>query len=104
MGSAASVGITHGAYPTFDVIIASDCLFFKDFHQDLYWLLKSVTAPGGLVFLLQPPRGGTLQLFVDIVRSESIFSCEILSDYLDEVREGHITRHSFLADKSVFKL
>lgn len=82
---------TDRAYPNFDVIIASDCLFFKDFHHDLYWLLKAAIAPGGVVFLLQPRRGRTLDIFIDIVKSDNFFSFEISDNYLCEVGENVLT-------------
>ena len=41
----------------FDRIIAADCLFFRDFHIDLVWLLQTALAAGGIIFMLQPPRG-----------------------------------------------
>ena len=72
-------------FRTFDIVIASDCLFFKDFHPDLYWLLKHVTVPGSVVFMLQPPRSGTMQLFLDIVAMENYFECVLSSDYIPEV-------------------
>ena len=76
---------TPATFPIFDVIIASDCLFFKDFHPDFYWLLKNATAPGGVVLLLQPPRSGTLDLFLAIVRSDGCFRYELTENYLSEV-------------------
>ena len=72
-------------YPTFDIVLASDCLFFKDFHLDLYWLLKHSTSPGSMIFLLQPQRGGTLDMFLDIVKRESDFDWELSNDYLRQV-------------------
>jgi predicted nicotinamide N-methyase len=48
----------------FDVVLASDCLFFREFHLDLIATLTKVLVPGGLVLLLQPARDGSMQLFL----------------------------------------
>lgn len=86
-------------FRTFDVILASDCLFFKDFHQDLYWLIKKVTVPGSIVFMLQPPRSGTMQLFLDLVAAENCFKCDLSSDYIPEVRRVFPTLIYFLVTR-----
>jgi predicted nicotinamide N-methyase len=49
----------------FDRIIASDCMFFETFHDDLVWLLCAALAPDGVVYMLQPRRGRTMQRFLD---------------------------------------
>ena len=49
---------TADAEGKFDRIIAADCLFFRDFHADLVWLLQTALAADGVIFMLQPPRGG----------------------------------------------
>ena len=41
----------------FERIVAADCLIFRDFHDDLVWLLQSALAPNGVIFMLQPARG-----------------------------------------------
>ena len=46
----------------FDRIIAADCLFFRDFHEDLVWLLDAALAPDGVIYMLQPPRGNNFYL------------------------------------------
>eukprot|EP00752_Nemacystus_decipiens_P008448 g7551.t1 len=51
----------------FDLIIASDCLFFKDFHDDLISTIQCLLKPGGRVILVQPQRGGTTNLFMQRV-------------------------------------
>ena len=52
-------GNEEGDKGKFTRIIAADCLFFRDFHVDLVWLLKAALAPAGVIFLLQPRRGET---------------------------------------------
>eukprot|EP00904_Undaria_pinnatifida_P002540 jgi/Undpi1/12287/HiC_scaffold_5.g01963.m1 len=55
----------------FDLIIASDCLFFKDFHGDLKYTIETLLAPNGRAILVQPQRGGTVDLFMRrIARTE----------------------------------
>eukprot|EP00903_Cladosiphon_okamuranus_P016033 g14804.t2 len=51
----------------FDLIVASDCLFFKDFHDDLISTIESLLKPGGRAVLVQPQRGGTASLFMQRV-------------------------------------
>jgi calmodulin-lysine N-methyltransferase len=67
----------------FDVIIASDCLFFKDFHDDLIFVLQNALVPTGVVYLLQPRRGTTMELF--IAKASTWFEIEISEDYSDKV-------------------
>ena len=48
----------------FDLVIAADCLFFSDFHEDLLWTLSHALRENGVVLLLQPRRSGTMHAFV----------------------------------------
>ncbi len=58
----------------FDIIIGADCLFFSDFHEDLLHVLQVSLAPNGVVWLLQPPRGGTMEKFTSM--AEKVFVIE----------------------------
>ena len=60
--------ITQGGTKKFNVIIASDCLFFKDFHKDLIWVLNNSLSydNDSCIYLLQPKRSGTMDMFLDI--------------------------------------
>jgi SAM-dependent methyltransferase len=78
--------LTHSATTCFDVVIASDCLFFRDFHADLLETLKCVLRPGGVGVFLQPPRDGTMQRFVSLCVQSGYFSTELREDYNPEVR------------------
>lgn len=69
----------------FDIVVASDCLFFKDFHADLLSTLQQLLVPGGVGIFLQPSRDRTLQKFVDICVATGAFSAEIVEDYSPEV-------------------
>ncbi len=68
----------------YDLIIASDCLFFRDFHDDLITTLLNNLTADGVILLLQPQRDGTLDQFVS---KASVFF-DILRDenYCDKVR------------------
>lgn len=82
LGDAASLLAQHG---TFDTIIAADCLFFKDFHDDLLWTLSRVLsiASSSTVYLLQPRRGNTTQLFLE--KASEYFDSEVLDDYCTDI-------------------
>lgn len=66
-----------------DVIIGSDCLFFKDFHEALIGTLHHVIAQEGVIYLLQPSRGGSLEIFSS--KAEEFFDIERHTEYLPEV-------------------
>ena len=66
-----------------NVILGSDCLFFREFHDALLSMLIALLHPQGVIFLLQPPRSGTMQQFVDKAAAE--FDIEQLTDYNEEV-------------------
>lgn len=72
-----------GSVPA-DVVVAADCLFFKDFHQALLCTLLRLLKPRGVAILLQPPRGGTMSKFLDNFASEH-FDIELLEDYCPQV-------------------
>ena len=71
----------------FDVIVASDCLFFKEFHFDLLWTLRAGLRVGGIALLLQPLRGGTVDLFLERLAHYGGFSFEVLTEYHTKVNE-----------------
>lgn len=48
----------------FDLVFASDCLFFEEFHEDLACTIKSLLRRGsGRCLLLQPSRNGSMERF-----------------------------------------
>ncbi|ETI34815.1 hypothetical protein F441_18616 [Phytophthora nicotianae CJ01A1] len=48
----------------FDLVFASDCLFFEEFHEDLAYTIKSLLRRGsGRCLLLQPSRNGSMERF-----------------------------------------
>eukprot|EP00638_Chattonella_subsalsa_P012761 CAMPEP_0117811482 /NCGR_PEP_ID=MMETSP0948-20121206/22160_1 /TAXON_ID=44440 /ORGANISM="Chattonella subsalsa, Strain CCMP2191" /LENGTH=393 /DNA_ID=CAMNT_0005648097 /DNA_START=15 /DNA_END=1192 /DNA_ORIENTATION=+ len=63
----------------FDLIIAADCLFFQDFHEDLKHVLSLLLAKNGQILLLQPTRGESMNNFMDI--AQGVFTMELLDEY-----------------------
>ena len=90
--------ITLGGTKTFNVIIASDCLFFKDFHKDLLWVLNNSLSydTDSCVYLLQPKRSGTMDMFLDIAKE--YFNIIISNDYCQQVNDLH--KHYLSTDTS----
>jgi hypothetical protein len=68
-----------------DVVIGSDCLFFKDFHDALLSMLDHILVPNGVIILLQPPRGDSLDIFVK--KAEAFFNVNRYFDYCAEMSE-----------------
>lgn len=76
----------------FDTVIACDCLFFKDYHDDLIWVLHAaLEGHDGIdthradrkALLLQPRRSGTMELFIQ--KASRVFHIEVLEEYDDQV-------------------
>ncbi|KAL6506293.1 hypothetical protein OROGR_024474 [Orobanche gracilis] len=74
----------------FDVIVASDCTFFKDFHRDLAGIVKhllSKTESSEAIFL-SPKRGNSLDLFLKVAEEQGLhFS--VIENYGKEVWMRH---------------
>ncbi|PHU19356.1 hypothetical protein BC332_10507 [Capsicum chinense] len=68
---------------TFDVIIASDCTFFKEFHEALVQTIKSLLKEEGPseAILLSPRRGDSLDKFLAEVKDSGLhFSTDEIYD------------------------
>lgn len=85
----------------FDRIIAADCMFFEEFHEDLVWILCAALAPGGVIYMLQPRRGRTMQGFID--KAMQFFDITLSESYDDKVLTSHHDM-SFLSVVSKFQL
>ena len=48
-------------YQKFDDIIISDCLYYEKHHSSLLHTLESLVRPGGMVHIVAPPRGKSLE-------------------------------------------
>lgn len=79
--------ITRGGVEQFDVVIASDCLFFRDFHADLLETLRQVLRPGGVGIFLQPARDGTMRQFIERCGQTGYFATEVHENYNPEVSD-----------------
>lgn len=75
----------------FHTVVAADCLFFKDFHQDLLWMINECLADveSSRCYLLQPKRSGSMQKFLDLVVEGSIFEYECCEDYCRAISSMH---------------
>jgi calmodulin-lysine N-methyltransferase len=58
----------------YDVIVAADCTFFKDFHLDLAHTIKGLlgVSDGCQAILFSPRRGNTLDQFVKACQSAKL--------------------------------
>ncbi|XP_021300879.1 calmodulin-lysine N-methyltransferase isoform X2 [Herrania umbratica] len=75
---------------TFDVIVASDCTFFKEFHKDLaritQLLLKNV-GPSEAIFV-SPKRGNSLDKFLGEIQDNGLLF-SITESYDTEILRRH---------------
>ncbi|TKY55917.1 Calmodulin-lysine N-methyltransferase [Spatholobus suberectus] len=74
----------------FDIIIASDCTFFKDFHRDLARIVKHLLSKAGSAeaIFLSPKRGNSLDLFLEVAKENGLhFS--VTENYDKEVWKRH---------------
>ena len=69
----------------FDCIIGSDCLFFRDFHDDLVKFLKNRVSRTGIILLFQPLRDQTAMKFLS--RCEDYFHVRIIENYSSRMSE-----------------
>ncbi|CAJ1942343.1 unnamed protein product [Sphenostylis stenocarpa] len=75
---------------TFDIIIASDCTFFKEFHRDLVRIVKHLLSKEGSseAIFLSPKRGNSLDLFLEVAKENGLrFS--VTENYDQEVWKRH---------------
>eukprot|EP00743_Colponemidia_sp_Colp-15_P010545 GILK01011626.1.p1 GENE.GILK01011626.1~~GILK01011626.1.p1 ORF type:complete len:304 (+),score=31.42 GILK01011626.1:32-943(+) len=71
----------------FDVIVAADCCFFKDFHIDLVHVLDRLLSPNGTAYIMAPKRGDSLDVFIEHCRNS--LDVQILQHYEDQVSQKH---------------
>lgn len=74
----------------FDLVVAADCTFFKDFHVDLAFTIKALlgTSKTSRAILFSPRRGDTLDLFVHVAESQGLL-VEVKEEYDPEVWDIH---------------
>jgi calmodulin-lysine N-methyltransferase len=62
----------------FDVVLISDCLFFKNYHVDLVSTIDYLLTQDGLCFIVAPSRGDSMERFLEI--AEQIFEIKKTTD------------------------
>ncbi|BBN07652.1 calmodulin-lysine N-methyltransferase [Marchantia polymorpha subsp. ruderalis] len=75
---------------TFDLVVAADCTFFKDFHFDLAYTIKSLLgiSKDSQAILFNPRRGNTLDMFVEAAESLAL-NVEIKEQYDEHLWSVH---------------
>ncbi|RLN53507.1 hypothetical protein BBJ29_008826, partial [Phytophthora kernoviae] len=86
----------------FDLVFASDCLFFEEFHEDLAHTIKSLLRAGsGRCLLLQPSRNKSMERFC-VVAERYGFTVHRSEDYDPTIVRKHTeyqrTRPDYVAD------
>ncbi|KAL3657398.1 hypothetical protein V7S43_017717 [Phytophthora oleae] len=86
----------------FDLVFASDCLFFEEFHEDLAHTIKNLLRHGsGRCLLLQPSRNGSMERFCAVAERHG-FTIRQSRDYDTEIARKHEeyqrTRHDYVPD------
>uniref|UniRef100_A0A1D1Z2V1 Calmodulin-lysine N-methyltransferase n=1 Tax=Anthurium amnicola TaxID=1678845 RepID=A0A1D1Z2V1_9ARAE len=76
---------------TFDVVIASDCTFFKEFHESLALTVKSLLrhSAGSKAIFLSPRRGDSLERFLEKLKQIGL-QAEVVENYDPVVWERHL--------------
>ncbi|KAL4085936.1 hypothetical protein PRIC1_014560 [Phytophthora ramorum] len=73
----------------FDLVFASDCLFFEEFHEDLAHTIKGLLRRGsGRCLLLQPSRNGSMERFCVIAEHQG-FTVHRSESYDPEIVRKH---------------
>lgn len=81
---------TSSVADAFDIIVASDCTFFKDFHRDLARIVKHLLSKIGSseAIFLSPKRGNSLDQFLEVAEEHGLhFS--VTENYDKEVWKRH---------------
>uniref|UniRef100_M4C179 Calmodulin-lysine N-methyltransferase n=1 Tax=Hyaloperonospora arabidopsidis (strain Emoy2) TaxID=559515 RepID=M4C179_HYAAE len=94
--------LRHDLQHAFDLVFASDCLFFEAFHEDLAYTIKTMLRPkSGRCLLLQPSRNGSMERFCCIAKRHG-FVIEESRDYDPLVVQRHAelqqTRGDYVPD------
>lgn len=65
----------------FDLILAADCVFFSEYHEDLVNTFDRFLAQNGVVYVCSPKRKGSLDRFIEFVEDDSRFTCEYIPEF-----------------------
>ncbi|GAU50087.1 hypothetical protein TSUD_192140 [Trifolium subterraneum] len=81
---------TSSVADTFDIIVASDCTFFKDFHRDLVRTVKHLLSKteSSQALFLSPKRGNSLDLFLEVAEENGLHFT-VTENYDKEVWKRH---------------
>ncbi|OQR90200.1 hypothetical protein THRCLA_09407, partial [Thraustotheca clavata] len=72
----------------YDVIFASDCLFFEKYHDDLLHTIDINLTESGTCIMLQPSRGGSLERFC--TKAKLIFSVQLFPSRYDDLVNAQV--------------
>jgi len=50
----------------YDYVIISDCIFFKNYHEDLIETIYNLISDDGICIMIAPPRGDSLDIFLNL--------------------------------------
>lgn len=82
----------------FDLVLASDCLFFEDFHVDLAHTIHELLRPmTGECLLLQPSRNGSMERFVAVAERQGL-TVERCDAFDPDVARKHVELVASRAD------
>ncbi|KAJ9172666.1 hypothetical protein P3X46_015880 [Hevea brasiliensis] len=75
---------------TFDVIVASDCTFFKEFHKGLACTVKLLLRNAGTseAIFISPKRGNSLDKFLEEIEENGLHFC-VTENYDTEIWMRH---------------
>ncbi|XP_057994182.1 calmodulin-lysine N-methyltransferase isoform X3 [Hevea brasiliensis] len=79
---------------TFDVIVASDCAFFKEFHKGLAFAVKLLLRNAGIseAIFFSPRRGNSLDKFLEEIEENGMHFC-VTENYDTEVLDASSRVH-----------
>lgn len=64
----------------FDLVVAADCLFLHEYHDDLLHILRELLRPGGEALIIAPRRGRTLAAFVERAKQDTVVEWRVQVD------------------------
>jgi predicted nicotinamide N-methyase len=68
----------------YDIILLSDCLFFKNYHDDLVHTINSFLRKSGVCIIVTPSRGKTMSLFLE--KAEPFFNIYVSTKEIDFIK------------------
>ncbi|VDK43597.1 unnamed protein product [Cylicostephanus goldi] len=65
----------------FDLILAADCVFFAEYHEDLVNTFDRYLTKTGLVYVCSPKRKGSLDRFLEYIEDDSRFTYQFIPEF-----------------------